>query len=102
MKIEKPTKFIESYLEHRLHPRISVEEITALLPGIKDEGESGDGKVTHHWSFLADGRECAIWDYRGLRWSAYGPQYVLERLGLSIIGGLNDALRALELAKEVR
>ena len=100
MKIEKPTKFIESYLEHRLHPALTVEAIQAALPGIEDEGESGDGKVTHHWSFVADGRECAIWDFKGLRWSAYGPREVYDALGLEVIGDAMDGVKAWALQEQ--
>lgn len=102
MRIEKPRKFIESYLQHRLHPGISVEQIEAALSAsVDDEGDSGDGKVTHHWCFLADGQECAIWDYRGLRWSAFGPAEVFVALGLEVIGGVPDVTRAIDLNREV-
>lgn len=101
MKIETPSKFVESHLQHRLHPAITVEQIEAALPGILDEGESGDGKATHTWHFMADGQGCGIWDMRGLRWSAFGPKEVFNALGLEIIGGIEDVMKALELSREV-
>ena len=102
MRIEPERTPIESYIQHRLHPGITVEQIEAALPGIRDEGESWDKKVAHHWAFIADGQECAVWDMRGLRWSAYGPPEVFAALGLEVIGGADDFERAWNLAREVR
>lgn len=101
MKIEKPTKPVESYLQHRLHPRLTVEQIQAALPGIEDEGASWDGKVKHHWEFIADDQRCAVWDMRGLRWSAYGPREAFAALGFEVIGGEQDFAKAFQLAQEV-
>lgn len=41
---------------------------------------SSDGKVTLEWSFKADGHHCGIWDYRGARFSTYGPNYIFKAL----------------------
>lgn len=50
---------------------ITPEQIVAVLgpPNVKDDPD----KVTHSWGFLLDGAECGIWDYKGSRWSTYGP-----------------------------
>lgn len=100
MRIEAERKLIESYLQHRLDPRITVQQIEAALPGIRDEGASWDRKVEHHWAFQADDQECAIWDMRGLRWSAFGPKEVFEQLGLEVIGGPDDFEKAWNMARE--
>lgn len=102
MKIEPEKKFIESHLQWRLHPGITVEQIEEALPGISDQGLSADAKVHHHWAFLADDQECSIWDYRDMPWSAYGPPEVFEALGLEVIGGIEDYAKAVTLLNEVR
>lgn len=43
-------------------------------------------KVKFSWAFLVDGKECAIWDYKGTRWSGYGPKECFEALGIIIEG----------------
>ena len=45
----------------------------------------GEGyKVTREWYFSAqlDGKwfKCGIWDYKGSRWSTYGPREIFDRL----------------------
>ena len=45
-----------------------------------DAGPSFDGKVTIQWDFTVDGVPCSIWDYRGVRWSTWGPSHILARL----------------------
>jgi len=37
-------------------------------------------KVRHSWQFSADGVPCAIWDYKGSRWSTFGPKEVFVKL----------------------
>lgn len=61
---------------------VPVDTVSQLL-GFRPNGlPSCDGKVTAEWNFVADGQPCSIWDYRGARWSAYGPREVFEALGL--------------------
>lgn len=90
MEIKQPDDFIQAHLQWRLDPRITIEQIEAVLPGIQDDGASADGKNDHAWWFLADTKECGIWDMQGVRWSAYGPKEVFEQLGLANIGGPED------------
>ncbi len=40
----------------------------------------GDGKVTLEWIFELDGSRCAIWDYKGARWSCSGDHDKLAKL----------------------
>jgi hypothetical protein len=64
----------------RLPPNITEEMITQRL-GIDPVNEgSSDGKVTVEWRFLADGEPCGIWDYKGARWSTFGPHEVFAQL----------------------
>ena len=30
------------------------------------------GKVQYEWTFKIDDHECAIWDWKGVRWSCFG------------------------------
>lgn len=90
MKITQPAHFIESYLQHRLDAAITVEQINAALPGIEGHEASDDGKAEHHWAFLADEQECAIWDYGRARWSAFGPIEVFNQLGLRIVSSVGE------------
>lgn len=50
---------------------LTPEAIVAVLgePNIKDDPY----KVTMSWGFVIDGEPCGIWDYKGYRWSTYGP-----------------------------
>lgn len=82
-----PTEgYISSHKMWSLPPTLSVRDIEAKLPGIEDKGRSGDDKCLHTWDFLADGQPCAIWDYKGSRWSAFGPRKVFEDLGWLTLG----------------
>jgi hypothetical protein len=61
---------------------IDPKTITAIL-GFKPKKYSrddGDGKVTMQWCFMIGGRQFAIWDYRGSRWSCYGNAQELSAL----------------------
>jgi hypothetical protein len=80
----RPTgEFVQSYKQWALDPSISVRAINKALTGIEDKGRSSDGKCTHHWDFVADDKHvCSIWDYKGARWSAFGPREVFEAMGI--------------------
>jgi hypothetical protein len=67
-------------LDRRLTPR----NISAALKRKVRRNPKEDPKVNYRWEFTVDGEECAIWDYRGTRWSAYGPREAFEKLGLDI------------------
>lgn len=74
-----PESFMASHRQGRLSSAITARAISARL-GMPSKGASGDGKATHDWQFVFDGNECAIWDYKGTRWSYYGPRAVFESL----------------------
>lgn len=64
--------------------QVTPEMITTLLGfGPDPDGNDGDGKVTMWWSFTVDGHDCAIWDYKGDRWSVYDPHSALLPLILA-------------------
>ena len=82
MKIEDAfNEFFSSHKQHSLNPRLSRLDIQTKLGSNVTEDQPGD-KVNHEWRFYADGAECAIWDYKGTKWSAYGPWEVFEKLGM--------------------
>jgi hypothetical protein len=91
------TDYMPSHKQHSLNPDITPEQLIEKLgkPAVHREGndyESGGEKVTWEWRFFArEWREgegftavhpCAIWDFKGSRWSAFGPREVFEQLNL--------------------
>lgn len=52
--------------------------IVAVLgePNVKDDPY----KVENSWGFTIDGERCGIWDYKGSRWSTYGPNEKIKKL----------------------
>jgi hypothetical protein len=59
--------------EGRLSSRLTVEHISVVLGFTPDRADCSDGKINHEWLFVADRAQCAIWDYRNVRWSCSGP-----------------------------
>lgn len=57
---------------------LTVQQIVAVLgePNVQDDPY----KVTHSWGFTIDGEPAAIWDYKGSRWSTYGPNAKIRQL----------------------
>lgn len=62
---------------------LTKEEIVRRLgfePNVADDAD----KVEHSWAFTVQGKECAVWDWKGshrLRsWSAYGPTEVMREV----------------------
>lgn len=53
-----------------------ISRILGFKPNVKDDPD----RVRYSWGFKADGKVCGIWDYRGNRWSTYGPQEVFDKL----------------------
>ena len=56
-----------------LSSQLTYETIVAKL-GFEPNVKEDKTKVTHSWSFEVDGVHCAIWDYRGIPWSTFGPR----------------------------
>lgn len=50
-----------------------IAKVVGLEPNMVD-----DGKATVEWCFTIDGVKCGIWDYKGNRWSTYGPVFLLD------------------------
>lgn len=57
----------------------TVKEINKIL-GFKPNIQDDPTRVKYSWGFTVDGQPCGIWDYRGSRWSVFGPQEVFDRL----------------------
>lgn len=84
MQIKHDSEFRGSHKTGMLSPRRTPEEITEIL-GIEPErfdpnDPDSDGKVTLEWRFTVDGKPCAIWDYKGARWSTWGDGGTLAAL----------------------
>ena len=62
---------------------MNVETINRIL-GFESNVDDDPDKVVNSWRFIADGNECAIWDYKGShewgQFSTFGPDYVFEEL----------------------
>lgn len=55
--------------------------VSQIVDVLKFKSSAGDPyKVTHEWNFTVDGVYCSIWDYKGTRWSTYGPREIFEKL----------------------
>lgn len=87
------TAYMPSHKQFSLAEDLSPEHITDLV-GEPERG-SPDGKCHYTWRFYAsawlDGANgdpveitlpCSIWDYKGARWSGYGPPDAFRQLGL--------------------
>jgi hypothetical protein len=61
----------------------SAKEIAKIL-GFRANVPDDPDKVSHSWGFLADGRQCGIWSYKGSEhynsFSTYGPQEIFYQL----------------------
>lgn len=71
-----------TYRTGQLHEKITPAEISARL-GFEPSNEDDPDKVTMIWRFQCvapDGslKPCAIWDYKGSRWSIFDPADVLQ------------------------
>lgn len=58
---------------------LTVGDITKVL-GFKPNVDDDPDKVKYSWGFTYMGAKCGIWDYKGSRWSTYGPDVVFESL----------------------
>jgi len=60
---------------------VTASEITAALGFAPNMQPSSDGKVRLEWQWKApNGQICSVWDYKGARWSFYGPKAEMETL----------------------
>jgi len=78
MKIE-PKDFPGKYRTGGLCSSVTPEEIAEAL-GFEANVDDDPDKVTQSWGFQCMGMDCGIWDYKGSRWSTYGPAIVFEFL----------------------
>ena len=77
-----PDDTICSYKTGILH-HTSYDKIVATLgfmPNVVDDPD----KVKYSWGFTLDGKECAVWDWKGSWeddvWSVYDPSKVLDKI----------------------
>ena len=76
-EIKKYDGFVSSYKTNSIDEDVTYDDIVKILgfpPNVADDPD----KVTASWTFTVAGKICAIWDYRGSRWSAYDPDFVLH------------------------
>lgn len=51
-----------------------ISETLGFKPNVRDDPD----KVTKSWAFTVNGHRCAIWDYKGTKWSVFDPDGVLN------------------------
>lgn len=76
-----PCEISGSYKQGRLSGWLTEKDISNAL-GFEPNSVGDEDKVTREWTFKYGVHECAIWDYKGARWSFYGPVDVFVNLGL--------------------
>lgn len=87
-RVSMPTRNFGSGKDWSLDGSLRPADIDRILGQGKQYRVSDDpGKVKFSWRFLVDGKECAIWDYKGVRWSAFGPKECFQALGFIVNPG---------------
>ncbi len=74
-----PVDYVGSHRTGSLSSKLPVKKIVSVL-GFAANVEDDPDKVKHSWGFTVDGEECAIWDYKGSRWSTFGPKEAFVKL----------------------
>lgn len=77
-KIEKAASWFSSHKTGSLDSSLTPEQINEALGFEADKGDPW--KVKFEWHFYVDGVPCAIWDYKGVRWSTWGPRQALAKV----------------------
>ena len=68
--------------EHKqftVNPNLTPGDVTRMIgfpANVKDDPD----KVKRSWGFTVDGERCGVWDYKGSRWSAWGPLEALQKV----------------------
>jgi hypothetical protein len=76
----KPKTNVASYKTGTLtgKNKFDIERALGFPPNVDDDPD----KVRYSWAFTINGRECAIWDWKGSAdqdvWSVYDPSRVLS------------------------
>jgi len=74
------SNFISSSKTGSLQP-IPKSEIDHIL-GFLNNSVGDQDKVKYQWDFIYKGAEMSIWDYKGVRWSTFGPaEHFIELFG---------------------
>ena len=78
----KPKTNVASYKTGTLtgKNKFDIERALGFPPNVDDDPD----KVRYSWAFTINGRECAIWDWKGSAdqdvWSVYDPGLVLATI----------------------
>jgi hypothetical protein len=74
--------YVSSHKQWSLDSKLTPNDIAVALKRKVRKNPKENYKVDYRWEFTVDGEECAIWDYYGTRWSAYGSREAFRKLGL--------------------
>jgi hypothetical protein len=77
LTILEEEEFHSTGREGALSPSLTVAQISARL-GFNPVTGSGDNKVRYRWQFTVNGELCAVWDYKGARWSYCGSKATMR------------------------
>ena len=80
LTITADAQFRSSHKSGSLSPLREPDEITARLGVQPDTDDIDADKQTMEWRFIVNGKPCAIWDYKGVRWSCWGDHAALAAL----------------------
>lgn len=83
LRITPTSRFISSHKTGRLTTSDKAAIVRCL--GFEPSFDDDPDKVEYIWRFdveRADGTtaECAIWDYKGVRWSTFGPDDIMQEI----------------------
>ena len=58
---------------------LSVADVTRIL-GFAANCSDDPDKVQNSWGFTVDGVRCGVWDYKGFKFSTFGPADALKKV----------------------
>lgn len=83
LPVDTPGDHAQGQLSNRLTKK-DIEKVLGFPPNVQDDPE----KVKNSWGFTvwlagygsSKGVRCGIWDYKGTRWSTFGPAEIFKTL----------------------
>ena len=87
VRIAPLDRYVAMGKQWSLDENLAPKDISAALKRKVKQSAKVDNKVKHEWQFTVDGVPCAIWDYYGVRWSAFGPAEAFAKIGLTVHKG---------------
>lgn len=83
LRIRQRSTYHPTHKQHSLSSKHTKKNIDQILGNVKSTKNPHE-KTKYEWNFYINDQTCAIWDYYGTRWSAYGPKDLLMAIGLDV------------------